>query len=61
MKWRDVQEIWNAMIDIKGWYLTWDVLADRVVIGRHAAHMAVTVLEIIIEIVILVDVSHEVA
>ena len=42
-----------------GWCLKWDGLADLAVIGRHAAHMVVTVLEIIIEIVDMVDVSIE--
>jgi len=36
--------------------LWWDVLADRVVIEHHVAHMVVIVLEIVIEIDILVDV-----
>jgi len=39
----------------------WDGLADRVVIGCHAAYMVVIVLEIVIEIVIVVDVSDEMA
>jgi len=39
--------------------LLWDGLADRVMIGRHAAHMVVIVLEIVIEIMIVVDVSDE--
>jgi len=42
-----------------GWCLKWDGLADREVIGRHAAHMVVIVLEMIIEIVDMVDVSNE--
>jgi len=41
--------------------LWWDGLADRVVTGHHAAHMVVIVLEIVIEIVIVVDVSNEMA
>jgi len=52
IKWIDVQEIWNGIIDRKGRCLTWDGLADRVVIGRHAAHMVVTILEIVIKTVI---------
>jgi len=41
--------------------LWWDGLADRVLIGHHAAHMVVIVVEIVIVIEIVVDASNEMA
>jgi len=53
---RMIWDNWNCSY---GWCIKWYGIADRAVIGRHAAHMVVTVLEMIIEIVDMVDVSNE--
>jgi len=54
---RMIWDNWNCSY---GWCIKWYGIADRAVIGRHAAYMVVTVLEMIIEILDMVDVLNEI-